>query len=460
MKFVCSKCDQEQFPVLQDLLYHLKSVHAPPLAALEEEISSLTCTLCCQKFLDVASLTGHRATHLIDYECVVCSQKFDHRSLFESHLRTEKHRFAIKCRRVDDGGQINFVCDLCNDKQPSFPELVQHRKIGHPRRKGEMITCQPCAAVFRGRKNFVAHLRSKKHARNVADNALKGPDEKMEFECDKCDKKFVTRSSFQTHKRIFTCEKCEHRCCSVKGLQAHRKSHGEPKGLLRFIPLDEKPYSCTQCDKRFSRNLYRKLHISSTHQGHRFKCDVCLKEFKLARTLKCHKKKCPKEGSKNLQASDSNSKRKKFWFCDVCEKPVTTRGQILKHVEVVHFQDKTSCPYGCTETQFKTDDEWIHHLEECTSDKITDNSVSCYFCGATFRSQLLRISHHLKVHKTHDCDLCAHKSTTQEALHKHKLSHPEWYPHHCIKCDKKFRSPFHFKHHRTTVCCNDEKTTL
>ncbi|OXA41476.1 Zinc finger and BTB domain-containing protein 48 [Folsomia candida] len=171
------------------------------------------------------------------------------------------------------------------------------------------ITCQPCDEVFRARRNYRGHLRSKKHARNVADNALKEPDEKMEWQCDKCDKNFVTTSSFQTHKRIFTCEKCGHRCCSVKGLQDHRKSHDQPKGPPRFIPLDEKPYSCTQCAKRFSRNLSRKLHISSAHKGIRFKCDICLKEFKLARTLKCHNKKCLPEGSKNLKAADKGHSR-------------------------------------------------------------------------------------------------------------------------------------------------------
>lgn len=82
---------------------------------------------------------------------------------------------------------------------------------------------------------------------------------------------------------------------------------------------------------------------------------------------------------------------------------------------------------------------------------------SCFFCGAVFRSQLLRLSHHLQAHKNFKCEICSKAFTQLTILNVHKYSHKESKPHLCPKCGKRFKQAWNLKLHLTLVCGDDEE---
>ncbi len=79
------------------------------------------------------------------------------------------------------------------------------------------------------------------------------------FSCDECGKSFTTRGSLKQHKQLHTgqfkfyCQECR------KGFnaQGHYKEHMNKHQGLRFV--------CDFCSKQFSTERGRKLHVESYH---------------------------------------------------------------------------------------------------------------------------------------------------------------------------------------------------
>ncbi|XP_035700794.1 zinc finger protein 423-like [Folsomia candida] len=178
----------------------------------------------------------------------------------------------------------------------------------------------------------------------------------------------------------------------------------------------EKRYPCAQCEKRFGWKAALVRHVTVVHKGVRYmvKCTLCPGTFLDRRTLeslmvKCHE--APKPVAK---------KRKERYSCEMCERTFATSSGMQRHVEMVHFQDKTSCPYGCQTDNFDSEAEWVTHLVVCDSTKM--RACVCYFCNLKFRTTLLRTEHCLRAHpdKVHICAGCGAKFTRQDVLKSHR----------------------------------------
>lgn len=98
-------------------------------------------------------------------------------------------------------------------------------------------------------------------------------------------------------------------------------------------------------------------------------------------------------------------------------------------------------------------------LNHNISSSLFQNEASkckCHFCLELFPNQLLRIAHHLRLHKCFPCEFCSRSFTRNDALTVHKFQHQEANPFLCPKCGKRFRQPHGLKRHLTTVCGDDE----
>jgi len=198
-----------------------------------------------------------------------------------------------------DEVQRRFGCDFCELKFKDGTALKRHRNVKHTR--DETHVCDHCAAVFYSKYRLDTHLASR-HGIND------------KFKCEKCKKFYVSEWTLLKHER-----KCSTTSCPVCGkeflskwkLGNHVKGH-----------LDTKSHICDECGKDFLHNFTLVEHIEVVHQGKRpYTCTKCEKTFSRAGNLRAHM--LIHSGVKPFP-------------CKLCDKECREKIQLIKHLKKKH----------------------------------------------------------------------------------------------------------------------------
>ena len=129
--------------------------------------------------------------------------------------------------------------------------------------------------------NIDGHILKKSQ---ISNDLVDRTKEKKIYQCQKCDKRFVTKRSLKRHKnnmhmeqKPFTCNTCS-KAFSVKNdLERHYLIH-----------TGEKQFECKTCNKRFAQIGNLRTH-ERIHMGIKpFECKICKKAFSRKHALKCH----------------------------------------------------------------------------------------------------------------------------------------------------------------------------
>ncbi|XP_059205885.1 uncharacterized protein LOC131984936 [Centropristis striata] len=277
----------------------------------------------------------------------------------------------------------------------------------------------------------------------------------------------------------------------TKDLQSGLNSGETDGGSVRDsrFSAGEKPFSCSECGKRFRFKNHLKRHMVSHTGKEHFGCSFCEKSFTRIGNLEIHMRK--HTGEKPFSCSECGKifsikgnllrhmrlhTREKPHSCSVCQKTFACRRQLLKHMRI-HTGEK---PFSCSECGKRFDQNrylkrhMFTHTEiksgcsicgkrlidnvdqaEDTGEKRfscreCDKMLACSECGKRFSCASL-LKRHTRIHtgeKPFSCSVCGKSFTQEGQLTRHKLIHTEIKQFNCCLCNKMFKWPHQVKRHK------------
>ncbi|XP_063533766.1 zinc finger protein 1 homolog [Cydia strobilella] len=180
------------------------------------------CDICNGEYvnLDTHIKQVHKKEEL-RFVCVTCERRFVSRPVLDEHMNT--HAGIV---------DKQFACDLCPKKYAIKKCLGDHIKRTHEQKRN--YQCEYCTKRFFAKTDFINHLRMHTKERP--------------FECAECGKTFTWRRGLVLHMlvhsgaRDYKCQLCDQRCRTASELKIHMITHTK-----------EKRHSCQYCGKRFGR---------------------------------------------------------------------------------------------------------------------------------------------------------------------------------------------------------------
>lgn len=312
------------------------------------------------------------------YKCGECDKAFTRPEQLRKHYKT-LHPSSMEPMPLEER---KFKCLDCDKAFYRHDHLKRHMSI-HTGEKP--FACEFCGLQFRRKDGYNIHLR--KH------------EEKRPFECEKCKKGFLRKDSLKEHiqkgcerqktaEKLFGCYLCEKKFVSQKSLLNHIKQHSEKRFECSFCKTmfsyksdlgehiknkhsDERPFLCSECGARFSRNDYLVVHMRR-HTGEKpFTCKYCGKGFPRSTDLNVHEK--YHTGTKPH-------------LCTICGKSFHRRYNLTIHMRVHTGEKPYSCPH-CGKC-FSQGNDLKAHIRRHTGERF-----KCEVCNEGF-VQLYNLSQH------------------------------------------------------------------
>ncbi|XP_055691508.1 zinc finger protein 26-like [Lutzomyia longipalpis] len=217
-----------QTPRVPEVIYSGAIQSSLPGKSLLNQIKH-KCSVCGVQFLNISQLSIHQKTHsslgaLGDFNCSECLRTFRfQQSLDEHKLRVHSNKAPLPYKAsVASAGASRSV-----------------------QQKSEQPTVVSKATTMK-------QQAARKTSGGVAEVATKV------FECDKCEKKFKSKSGIKWHIRLIH------------------------EGIKQIFKMDRnniyKSFQCNLCNKKYIREENLLVHMD-THKGKAFDCPKCFKKF-------------------------------------------------------------------------------------------------------------------------------------------------------------------------------------
>ena len=311
----------------------------------------------------------------------------------------------------------------------------------HPKTKMKVHSCTYCDYKAMTMQKIQRHIDAK-HPEHDTKN----------FFCDKCDKSFIYKISFNQHTKYactfsnaekvpkLVCEQCGFTTKLKTLLTSHIKNKHEP----------EKHKKCPYCEFKSPLSKQWKKHIDQFHPEHdekKFVCDKCSMRFIFQVTLSghiCEKLKCEKcdfstSYPHNLKHHVKTQHEKSI--CKKCNKSLDENHKCISFVK----RPLHSCPY----CEYK--DKPLQKMQRHIDAKHPEHDTKNFFCDKCDKSFIYQttFNHHANYACTYSntekvpklvCEICGFSTKLKTLLKSHVRNKHEPEKHNkCPYCD--FRAP-------------------
>ncbi|XP_039761243.1 zinc finger protein 184-like isoform X2 [Pararge aegeria] len=257
---------------------------------LKYKNSIYKCEDCVRGFNFKETYERHMEAHskvMGEYECDICKRRMNSMEKLVSHKKYhEVRKVSLKKHLANVHRNRNterLECKYCTKTFANKDGLNNHTMLKHPTELSERTfkhyICQDCGEAFKSPSQLKYHMT--KHSDTKA------------FYCVECDRGFKSNYALKHHLKTaaphanylelrYQCENCEKRFGVPRELERH----------MNKVHLNRRPYQCDKCDRAYLTLWSLNQHKRFTHEGHKrplkYPCPLCDKIFAGSATRKAH----------------------------------------------------------------------------------------------------------------------------------------------------------------------------
>ncbi|CAH2086706.1 unnamed protein product [Euphydryas editha] len=362
------------------------------------------------------------------------------------YITKTQRDFILKYRDIIQ--QINTKrCLCCNKEHPRRKAVIQHlQKNGH---KVPKHTCYNCVVTFTHIGALLSHMRS-----NTCTDLWKiiynenGITDDIVLEDEPKDVKVQYKDILNA--RSYVCKLCPAKFQLKQFIMKHVLDVHED-GQSRV------PNSCVHCGLRFKDKSLGKRHIRNGDCTVEICCELCSEKFLSLQEFNEHAVAIhagsfdPDNQSKCVDGRPTD--------CPICGKKNSSYPNLVKHLKIIHNEEK---PHHCQHCDAKFEQTadlnqhiYIEHSDRSlgmqtiepdislVKEEAEEYHYSCTECNAIFETVDAWTDHQVAEHNqvAHHCDQCEKKFLRPSELAEHKNTHlrVKFYP--CNICSNSYSTP-------------------
>ena len=246
----------------------------------------------------------------------------------------------------DEAQQRKCFWDSCKYACPAYANVTKLKDHLRTHTQERRCACSRCGALYCSMVRLADHQERE------------GRGEKS-FQCSHCSKKCaserILRDHLRKHVNMYGCMFCDMTCPSPSALRIH----------ILYRHSTERPFSCSQCDKKFKTKFDLSSHkLTHDYQNTEFFCsfESCL--FACRSIIGLHK---------HINEVHKDS-RCRIFGCHVCDELFTTSASLSRHLKSKHH---IKYPSGHVKFRFAKEADGIRRLVTVRYECFREDNEDC-----------------------------------------------------------------------------------